>query len=141
MQAGPDGKLERFLTGLQRGAKTTLFALHLTEGVAGAYGEVSVGSTRPRVADQIGERVLGFADSALHQRRYRQIPAGEVPQGPVTLARVSKGLLGERDRAFGVAALTGKLGPQLRDRPGNVSQPAGRLLDRRLVRLVSGGER
>src|SRR3712207_3026324 len=95
MQAGPDGKLERFLTGLQRGAKTTLFALHLTEGVAGAYGEVSVGSTRPRVADQIGERVPGFADSALHQRRYRQIPAGEVAQGPVILARLSKGPLCE----------------------------------------------
>src|SRR3712207_5745733 len=127
MQAGPDGKLERFLTGLQRGAKTTLSALHLTEGVAGAYCEVSVGSTRPRVADQIGERVPGFADSALHQRRYRQIPAGEVAQGPVILARLSKGPLCELDRAFGVAALTGELSPQLRDRAGNVRQSAGRL--------------
>jgi hypothetical protein len=65
-QAGRGGKLERFLTGLERCAETTLCALRLTESVAGAHGQVAARPGRPRVADQIGERVLGFADPTLH---------------------------------------------------------------------------
>jgi hypothetical protein len=69
---------------------------------------------------------LGVGHPALQQRRHRQVPADQEAQQPVVLVDVRLGPSGEQDRAAGVAAGPGELGPEDGQHRRDVGVPADR---------------